>query len=118
MHGPTCIFWASLTPFSLQLYTKQPEATVPVPKLRLAAFERVHLKAGMSRVVNLSVLPETHAVVRDGEASGEATYAASASQFVETGALQLFVGGGQPDYFQGHVSATVQIKGEAALSTC
>ena len=36
----------------------------------------------------------------------------------ETGALQLFVGGGQPDYFQGHVNATVQTKGDAALSTC
>ena len=96
----------------------QPEATVPVPKLRLAAFERIHLKAGESRIITLSVLPETHAVVRDGEASGEGMYAASASQFVEKGALQLFVGGGQPDYFQGHVNATVQTIGDAALSTC
>ena len=33
----------------VQLYIKQPEATVPVPQVRLAAFSRVHIPAGQKK---------------------------------------------------------------------
>ena len=102
----------------VQVYLKQPYATVPTPTVRLAAFERIHLKAKQRRTITLVLLPETHAVVRDGETSGEDTYGASASQFVEKGELQIFAGGGQPDYYEGHVGAAVQVDGDAAVATC
>ena len=102
----------------VQVFTRQPHASVPVPHTRLAAFARVHLKAGASQVVQLTLTPETRAVVRHGEATGDAVYGASASQWVESGDLVLFAGGGQPDHYEGRLSATVQVTGEAALATC
>ena len=33
----------------VQLYIKQPEATVPVPQVRLAAFSRVYIPAGQKK---------------------------------------------------------------------
>jgi len=102
----------------VQVYITQPNATVPTPTIRLAGFERIHLKSKQSRTVTVALLPETHAVVRDGEASGDAIYSASASQFLEKGALQIFAGGGQPGHFKGCVSVAVQIAHDAALATC
>ena len=39
----------------VQLYTRQPEATVPVPNIRLVAFERVTIPAGKTAEVELTV---------------------------------------------------------------
>ena len=43
----------------VQVYVVTPEATVPTPKIRLAAFARVReLQPGQSRVVKLTIRPE------------------------------------------------------------
>ena len=103
----------------VQAYTKQPNATVPVPQVRLSAFERVHIAAGASVTVQLLLSPGQRAVVRDGDTSGEAVYMASTQQYVEPGEIHVFVGGGQPDFYTGALSAVASISGPAAaLSSC
>ena len=67
--------WLESRPFELsserdgdevaQAYLKQTNASVPVPLVRLAAFERVFIPAGKSVTVQLSVTPETHVAVLD-----------------------------------------------------
>ena len=99
----------------MQVYLKQPDATVPAPRVRLGAFERIkHLAPGASIAVKLSVPPEARAVVHGGEATGEAVYAASAGVTLEKGRLEIFVGGGQPDFFKGRLPATSSQQEEPA----
>ena len=80
----------------IQVYAKQPDATVPVPRVRLVAFERVFVAAGSSATVELAVVPETHTAVLDN--SFEEIYYGRDAVVVEKGGLQLFVGGWQPDF--------------------
>lgn len=101
----------------VQVYIKQPHATVPVPQVRLAAFKRVHVAAGSSTTLSLTVKPDSHSVVTT-DGGGEAIYVASADQKVEAGAITVHVGGGQPDFYDGAVSGNAMISGAAALSTC
>ena len=101
----------------VQVYIKQPHASVPVPQVRLAAFKRVHVPKAGSLTVTLSVMPDAHAVVTSDE-GGEAIYFASKDQKVEKGQIMLHVGGGQPDYYEGSLSIAAVVGAEAALSTC
>jgi len=101
----------------VQAYVKQPDAQVPVPQVRLAAFERVHIAAGSSATVALSIPPSAHSVVTSST-RGESVYNASGSQRVEAGRVEIFVGGGQPDFFGGHVAGAVTVSGAAALTSC
>eukprot|EP01047_Picozoa_sp_COSAG01_P101696 COSAG01_NODE_31389_length_598_cov_2.733467_2_plen_147_part_00 len=133
----------------VQLYIKQPAASVPAPRVRLGAFRRVAVPAGdiAGRVsivtemylchtcscheifrravvpaggtvtVTLRVSPEAHSVVTSNE-GGEAIYYASADQQVEAGTIELHVGGGQPDYYAGSLSAKAAISASAPLSSC
>ena len=78
----------------VQVYIKQPGASFPVPNVRLGAFKRVHVPAGGTITVSLTVKPEAHSVVTS-DAGGEAIYVASADQQVEKGSIELHVGGGQ-----------------------
>ncbi len=80
----------------VQAYLKHINASVPVPRLRLAAFERVFVPAGKSVVVQLSVTPETHVAVLDN--GFEDIYSGKDSVVVEAGELQLYVGGSQPGF--------------------
>ena len=104
----------------VQLYLTTPNATVPTPQLRLAAFARVGpLMPGERRAVHLSVAPRWHAVVRsDASASGpdpDAVYAASATQYVEAGPVELMVGASSADV---RLRGRVVVARTAALSTC
>merc|ERR1712190_256519 len=48
----------------VQVYASVPNATVPAPKIRLVAFQRVRdIAPGNSKVVELTIEPESHAVV-------------------------------------------------------
>ena len=96
----------------VQLYAKQPQATMPCPQVRLVDFHRVSIPAGGSVTVTLTVLPSFHAVVPD---SGDVY---NGQQIVETGPLELYVGGGQPDFYEGHLSQTVQITTSHDARTC
>lgn len=83
----------------VQCYLRDEEASVTVPKWSLCAFQRIHLKAGESREVQLTVRPESMAVVLE---NGE--------RVIEPGAFTLFVGGSQPD------TRSVELLGKAPLS--
>ena len=103
----------------VQVYLKQPDATVPAPRVRLGAFKRIQsLAPGESRIVKLGVPAEARPVVYGGEATGEAVYAASAGVTLEKGRVEVYVGGGQPDYYQGHLAATTSITETRKLSEC
>lgn len=96
----------------IQLYVKQPAATVPVPQIRLADFERVTIMKGSSMTVQLVVRPDFHAVVHDTENIFEGQIA------VEKGPLEIYVGGGQPQFYTGHVNTTVVVQNTPMLDTC
>ncbi len=99
----------------VQLYIKQPNASVPVPKVRLAAFDRVFVKAGQTIAVTLQISPDTHIIVRDDGQTASIYEAGSTAVFVEPGPLEVHVGGGQPGFYIGGLSATIQVPGNAAV---
>eukprot|EP00945_MAST-04E_sp_MAST-4E-sp1_P005245 g5245.t1 len=104
----------------VQLYIKQPAATVPVPQVRLASFARVHIPAGEKKRVNLLVSPMSHAIVLadGGNATGEDIYGAWRSVAVEDGIFEVYVGGGQPDYWKGAQKIEVAVHGTMTLDQC
>jgi beta-glucosidase len=97
----------------VQLYVKQPQASVPAPNIRLAAFARVKIPSKRSISVALSIAPAFHSVVY----SADSIYQPS-TLTVEAGPLEIYVGGGQPQYYAGHVSATVTIRNTRKLLEC
>ena len=106
----------------VQLYLATPDATVPAPRLRLAAFARVSsLAPGQTARVQLTVAAAARAVMSaaGARAKGDAIYAAGAEQQVEPGRLLVHVGGGQPGPATATLNTTVVIHGEATrLSEC
>lgn len=98
----------------VQAYLQTPDASVPAPRVRLAAFERVHVGKGESVVVNLVVTPESLSVVLPNPAD---VY--KDTRQIESGKVTLHVGGGQPDYFHGALGASVVVAGTTTpLSQC
>ena len=106
----------------IQCYLKQPEATVPVPQVRLAAFHRAFIKAGETVAVQLVVTPAARGVVlagpKGGDATGAAVFAAASSRAVEAGVIEVHCGGGQPDFFEGSVMTNVTVTSSRPLSAC
>ena len=70
----------------VQLYVRDVQASVPVPRHHLAGFQRVHIPIGGRRMVKFDLKPEHFSAFRD---DGEA--------FIEPGTFLISVGGGQPD---------------------
>ena len=101
----------------VQVYVKQPEASVPAPRVRLGAFIRVHVPKGSSKTVTLAVKPDAHTVVTS-DSGGEEIYLASADVKIEKGDIELHVGGGQPDYYSNAVSTKATVAAAAPLSSC
>jgi len=96
----------------VQVYAKLPNATVPTTMVRLVSFERVFVKAGETVTVSLTVTPDGYAVVYDN------ADIYTDSRQMEMGNLMLFVGGGQPDYYEGFLAKTVVISSAAPYSSC
>jgi len=93
----------------VQVYASVPDATVPAPRIRLVAFERVRdVPPGKTVEVKLTVTPGSHAVVLEG---GRSVY--DAHSVVQRGRLQLFVGGSQPGKGRGCLNATVSVTNTA-----
>ena len=94
----------------VQLYLSQPNSTVRVPLRQMVAFSRVHIKAGASLVVLLSVTPRQMSVMRDGDFT----------EVVEPGTRVLSVGGGQPFQRPGKqmpvVVKTFEVKGPTTVT--
>lgn len=93
----------------VQLYVKQTAASVPVPSVRLGDFQRVrHIAPGETRRVTLSLEPGFHSVVLP-----DAQNIYNSTVEVEAGSIELWVGGGQPDYFPGALQLVVVITSTA-----
>jgi beta-glucosidase len=69
-----------------QLYVTDVEASVPVPRLHLEGFKRIHLKPGEKCKVSFVLKPEQLAAYDD-----------AGKPFVEPGQFIVSVGGGQPN---------------------
>ena len=105
LHGP-------LTPHS-----SPPNASVPVPQVRLAAFARAHVEVGQTVTVSLSVPPQSHAAVLDA-VTGDAIYTAGSDVVVEAGAFELYCGGGQPDFVDDTLKTEIVVRGGSRLDAC
>jgi beta-glucosidase len=70
----------------VQLYVSDLEASVPVPRLHLEGFKRLHLKAGQTKTVGFQL-----------KAIQFACYDDDGKPFIEPGEFRISVGGGQPD---------------------
>lgn len=70
----------------VQLYVCDCEATVPVPRVHLEGFRRVHVPAGQSVLVQMTL-----------EAAQLAAYDENGGPFLEAGEFDVYVGGGQPN---------------------
>ena len=70
----------------VQLYVKDVEASVPVPRHHLEGFKRVHVKAGETKTVTFTLTPKQFACYDD-----------NGKPFIEAGDFEISVGGGQPD---------------------
>jgi hypothetical protein len=94
------------------VYAKLPNATVPTTRVRLVGFDRVFVKAGQSAEVTIDIRADAYAVVHDNPAD---VY--KDTRFVEKGELELYVGGGQPDYVS-TLSTTVIVTSAKPLASC
>ena len=100
----------------VQLYVNHTvSASVPVPNVRLADFERVKdLAPGAQTDVDLILTPRYHSAV----------YSESSPSYfepdvnVEEEEFTIFVGGGQPNYYDHGVSATLTVATPQSLSKC
>ncbi len=70
----------------VQLYVSDLEASVPVPRIHLEGFRRVHLEPGERREVTFTLTPGQLACYDD-----------DGRPFVEPGQFAIWVGGGQPE---------------------
>ena len=86
----------------MQVYIRDEQASVPVPRHSLAAFKRVRLAPGAETQVLLQVAPRSFGVVND---DGE--------WVIEPGTFTVFVGGGQPGT-PGILQTTVEMVGKTA----
>ena len=100
----------------VQCYVKQPNASVAVLQVRLAAFARTHVEVGQTVSVSLSILPQSHSAVLDA-VTGDAIYTASSSVVVEAGAFNVYCGGGQPDFTDTLITEIV-VTSESKLDAC
>lgn len=97
----------------VQLYVSH-TSQYPVPQLRLAAFERVHVKVSQTRQVTLTVTPEWHSVIYEQESPDIYTPV----RMVEQGSFTVYVGGGQPKYYENHVQGSVYVTNTKNIDTC
>eukprot|EP00483_Globobulimina_turgida_P000546 UN00546 len=100
----------------VQLYVDQSaSASVPVPTVRLADFERIRdLAPGATKDVNLILTPRYHAAVYNKTSP---TYF-QPDVNIERGDFTIYVGGGQPKYFAGAVSQKLTVSTARSLSKC
>ncbi|MBG0770713.1 MAG: glycoside hydrolase family 3 C-terminal domain-containing protein [Anaerolineaceae bacterium] len=84
----------------VQVYLRDEEASLPVPRHALAAFKRLRLGAGSEQRVTLSVPPRAFALVDE-----------EGNWVIEPGDFTVFIGGGQPGHAEA-LQATVQVVGK------
>lgn len=88
-----------------QVYIQQQGNSVPVPQVRLVNFTRLrNVPAGEGVRVTLQIQPRDRTVIYQNDAAPHLSQEA-----LESGALDIFVGGGQPSYFSGGLSEKVSV---------
>ena len=87
----------------VQVYVRDVDAGVPVPRHQLAGFKRLRLAAGASEWVHFELPTKAFACVDD-----------EGRWMIEPGQFMIFVGGGQPGTSSG-LSAWVELSGERVL---
>eukprot|EP01083_Nonionella_stella_P096184 270313_1 len=98
-----------------QMYIEHEQATVAVPNVRLADFERMqNINANEVRNVSLILTPRYRSVVYDQNA--EPWY--KPNIVIEAGDITVYVGGGQPKFTQNGLSATIKVSNSASFYTC
>jgi beta-glucosidase len=100
----------------VQVYLRQLNASTPVPQVRLAAFDRVFLKAGASMTVKLDISPAFHSTVLSTATAGPEFY--DPPVVVRAEVLEISAGGGQPGYFKGAATAHTSVSTQADLVDC
>jgi beta-glucosidase len=86
---------------SVQLYVKDVEASVVVPRWQLTGFRKIRLQPGESQTVSFLVTPrELSLIDEDGR------------RMLEPGRFELYVGGGQPDARSQALAGTPVVKFE------
>ena len=98
----------------VQLYVEKPPGeSGGSPKLRLADFARVHVRAGQTAAVALQLTPKNMFVVADEDKDSfwEPT------MMVEPGPVVVHVGGGQPGFTAGTLSRQMTVSTAGRLNT-
>ena len=80
--------------------------------MRLADFARVHISAGKTQVVTLLLQPKYRSAVPNDAAFWDPKV------MLESGSVVVSVGGGQPDFYKGALTASVLVSGTALLDSC
>ncbi len=70
----------------VQMYVKDIESSIEIPKWQLKGFEKVSLAAGEEKVVNMTLSPRDMALINE---QGE--------RILEPGEFEVYIGGSQPD---------------------
>ena len=92
----------------VQLYVRHHETALPTPNFGLQGFKRMTLQPGEKKTVSFTLTPRQLAI-----------FAENGSCLVQPGALEIFVGGSQPDLLsqrltgQKPLSSKVRLVGEA-----
>jgi beta-glucosidase len=90
---------------TVQLYLKDVEASVEVPKWQLRGIRRIHLKAGEEKEVSFELTARRMALIdNDGRC------------ILEPGNFEVFLGGSQPDERSLKLTATQVLKGSFTVS--
>jgi len=86
----------------VQLYLKDEEASTPRPKLQLEGFDRIHLKAGESKIVEFNLKARQFSMIGKDD-----------KRVIEPGWFTISVGGGQPGGKMAKtVASRIQLKGK------
>ena len=85
-----------------------------VPNIRLVDFERVTINKGESIEVVLGITPRYRSVVYNSTTENWW----NPMIYIEQGKVNIYVGGGQPKYFDGSLNATIAVKQTKPLSSC
>ncbi len=89
----------------VQVYLRDEESSLTIPRHTLVGFKRVHLAPGAEEKLTFTLIPRQFAFVND-----------QGQWVIEPGAFSLFVGGGQPGT-EGVLSKYIEIIGEDVVLT-
>jgi beta-glucosidase len=85
---------------TVQLYLKDVEASVDIPKWQLKGIQKIHLKPGESKEIGFALTPRQMALIDE-----------EGRCILEPGSFEVFIGGSQPDERSLKLTGTNVLKG-------